>query len=188
MARVFAHVRGNVVAYLALFVALGGTSYAAVKLPAASVGTKQLKNGAVTAKKIRTGAVGAAAITPGALTAAAFAPGTLLQGAGGPAGPIGPKGAMGPAGAAGPAGPTAVVQRYGSSVNVATNQIGTASASCNAGERATGGGFWQQGGEMQSSRPMPLGDGATATGWQATLHNTTASTHAFGAYAMCAAS
>src|SRR5215211_726278 len=39
-------------ALLALFVALGGTSYAAVKLPRNSVGTPQLKNGAVTKKKI----------------------------------------------------------------------------------------------------------------------------------------
>jgi len=40
------------VALLALFVALGGTSYAAIKLPPNSVGTPQLKNGAVTKKKI----------------------------------------------------------------------------------------------------------------------------------------
>lgn len=42
----------NVVATLALFIALGGASYAALKLPKNSVGTKQLKNGAVTQKKI----------------------------------------------------------------------------------------------------------------------------------------
>jgi hypothetical protein len=41
-----------VVACIALAVALGGTSYAAIKLPANSVGTKQLQNGAVTKKKI----------------------------------------------------------------------------------------------------------------------------------------
>ena len=38
------HLRKNVVAYVALFVALGGTSYAAVSLPAGSVGNRQLKN------------------------------------------------------------------------------------------------------------------------------------------------
>jgi hypothetical protein len=37
----------NVVATLALFVALGGSSYAAFVLPANSVGTQQLRNGAV---------------------------------------------------------------------------------------------------------------------------------------------
>jgi hypothetical protein len=41
-----------IVACVALFVALGGTSYAAVTLAANSVGTKQLKNGAVTAAKV----------------------------------------------------------------------------------------------------------------------------------------
>jgi hypothetical protein len=42
----------NVVATLALFVALGGASYAAAVLPAGSVGTAQLKPGAVTPGKL----------------------------------------------------------------------------------------------------------------------------------------
>ena len=46
------HVRGNVVGYLALFVALGGTAFAAAALPPNSVGTPQLKNGAVTGAKV----------------------------------------------------------------------------------------------------------------------------------------
>jgi hypothetical protein len=40
------------VAYLALFVALGGASYAATTLPAGSVGTKQIRAHAVTLSKI----------------------------------------------------------------------------------------------------------------------------------------
>jgi hypothetical protein len=47
-----AHVAHNVVAYLALFVALGGSAYAATALPKNSVGTKQLRNSAVTLAKI----------------------------------------------------------------------------------------------------------------------------------------
>jgi hypothetical protein len=51
--RVLGHVRGNVVAYAALFVALSGTAVAATSaLPANSVGTSQLKNGAVTGQKV----------------------------------------------------------------------------------------------------------------------------------------
>jgi hypothetical protein len=46
-----------VVATIALLVALGGTSYAAIALPANSVGTVQLKNGAVTAAKIKAGVI-----------------------------------------------------------------------------------------------------------------------------------
>ena len=42
-----------VVACIALAVALGGTSYAAIRLPVNSVGTTQLKRGAVTAVKVR---------------------------------------------------------------------------------------------------------------------------------------
>jgi hypothetical protein len=41
-----------VISLIALFVALGGTTYAATSLPANSVGTTQLKNGAVTASKL----------------------------------------------------------------------------------------------------------------------------------------
>jgi hypothetical protein len=58
--RILNHVKHNVVAYLALFIALGGTSYAAIKLPAGSVGTKQLRSGAVTNGKLAKGSVGAA--------------------------------------------------------------------------------------------------------------------------------
>ena len=36
MTRILNHARGNLVAYIALFVALGGTSYAAFGLPAGS--------------------------------------------------------------------------------------------------------------------------------------------------------
>ena len=35
------HLEGNLVAYLALFVALGGSSYAVTRLPANSVGAEQ---------------------------------------------------------------------------------------------------------------------------------------------------
>ena len=45
------HLRHHLVAYLALFIALGGTTYAA-SLPRNSVGTAQLKDRAVTALKL----------------------------------------------------------------------------------------------------------------------------------------
>jgi hypothetical protein len=44
MRHVLAHLRANAIAYLALFVALGGTGYAATRLPAGSVGARQIKN------------------------------------------------------------------------------------------------------------------------------------------------
>lgn len=45
--------RQNAVALLALFIALGGTAFAAAALPRNSVGTKQLKKNAVTSVKIK---------------------------------------------------------------------------------------------------------------------------------------
>src|SRR4051812_26985527 len=89
MSSVLSHVRRNAVAYLALAVALGGTSYAAVSLPANSVGTPQLKAHAVTLSKI-------AARTRRALHGAKGAAG--LAGARGPTGPTGPAGTTGAAG------------------------------------------------------------------------------------------
>jgi hypothetical protein len=47
------HLRANTVAYLAIFVALGGTSYAAIAIPNNSVGNKQLKKDAVDSKKVK---------------------------------------------------------------------------------------------------------------------------------------
>jgi hypothetical protein len=67
MTRLLNHARNNLVGYIALFVALGGTSYAAFSLPAGSVGTKQLRNGAVTARKLANGAVTPAKLDAGAI-------------------------------------------------------------------------------------------------------------------------
>lgn len=47
----------NAMASIAVFVALGGGAYAAVKLPAKSVGAKQIKKGAVTGTKIARNAI-----------------------------------------------------------------------------------------------------------------------------------
>ena len=52
MRRMGQYVRRHFVAFVALIVALGGTSYAATNLPARSVGTVQLRPGAVTDAKV----------------------------------------------------------------------------------------------------------------------------------------
>lgn len=62
--------RGNVIGLLALFIALGGTTYAATALPKNSVGAKQLKKNAVTAVKIKNGSVTNPKIGANAITGA----------------------------------------------------------------------------------------------------------------------
>lgn len=76
----------NVVAMLALFIALGGAGYAATQLPKNSVGSKQLKKNAVTAAKVKNGAITPAKLNRASRTALA-----------GPQGPQGPKGEAGSA-------------------------------------------------------------------------------------------
>jgi hypothetical protein len=56
-----------IVACLALFVALSGTSYAVLVLPANSVGTAQLKNNAVISSKVKDHTLLAADFKPGQL-------------------------------------------------------------------------------------------------------------------------
>lgn len=98
-----------VLACLALAVALGGTGYAAIVLPANSVGTVQLKNNAVNTLKVKNGS----------LLKGDFKAGQI------PAGPAGP---AGPGGAAGPAGPFPDALPAGKTVRGAFNLGGTAAA------------------------------------------------------------
>lgn len=55
LTKVLTHARGNAVAYLALFCAVGGTSYAAVSLPVGSVGSRQLQNHSIAPVKFDPG-------------------------------------------------------------------------------------------------------------------------------------
>jgi hypothetical protein len=50
--------RRNAIALLALFIALGGTSYAALTLPKNSVGARQIRNGSITPVKFDSSAIG----------------------------------------------------------------------------------------------------------------------------------
>jgi hypothetical protein len=81
----------NVTASLALFVALGGTGYAAITLPRDSVGNKQIRGGAVRSSEIRNNSIQTRDIARRAKAA--------LRGQRGPVGP------------AGPAGPAAITER-----------------------------------------------------------------------------
>jgi len=58
------YIRRHHIGIIALFVALGGTSYAATQLAPNSVGTKQIRPGAVTSTSIHNGAVTPAKLSP----------------------------------------------------------------------------------------------------------------------------
>ena len=60
----------NVVASLALFLALGGAAYAATKLPPNSVGAKQIRNGSVTSGDVKNQTLTGTDIKNGSVTAA----------------------------------------------------------------------------------------------------------------------
>jgi hypothetical protein len=99
--RITSHLRGNAVAYVALFAALGGTSYAAARLAPGSVTSRALANGAVTHAKLAVHSIGPANFKPGALQSALGGKGGAGgKGAAGSAGPVGPQGAAGHDGSA----------------------------------------------------------------------------------------
>jgi hypothetical protein len=85
------HIRGNLVAYLALFAALGGTSYAAVGLAPGSVTSRALANGAVTHSKLAASSVSDGNVMKHSLTPQDFRTGSFQ----GPAGPQGKAGVAG---------------------------------------------------------------------------------------------
>jgi hypothetical protein len=97
---------------LALFVALGGTSYAAIKLARNSVGAKQIKRSAVRSPEVK----------DHTLLETDFKPGQL------PAGPKGDRGEVGPQGGEGAVGPQGDDGPPGASGFVSSRTIsGTAS-------------------------------------------------------------
>ena len=85
----------NLVSLMALFVALGGTTYAAVTLPNNSVGIKQIKTNAVGISEIRKNAVRSGEVKNGSLRRGDFAAGQLPAGAKGDKGDQGIQGIQG---------------------------------------------------------------------------------------------
>ena len=183
-----------VVASIALIVALGGTSVAAVSaLAPSSVGPVQLKTGAVTNPKLRNNAVTGAKVHNRSLTAADFVAGSLPRG---PAGPAGPAGAAGPAGPAGTIGPVTVRQDSvpvtggtGAQVQDGAYSTGTVSVNCNPGEKAISAGTgWSDdasGRELWVQRMTPLLTNGAVTGYRGTGGNDSGNTSTFTLYVLC---
>jgi hypothetical protein len=208
--RIAGHLRSNAVAYAALFVALGGTSYAAVKLPANSVTGKQIASSAVGTSELRDGAVTAAKVRD--LTAAAFKSGELEALAGRPGepgvrGPVGPAGAPGSGGPAGPKGETGLAGPAGSpgrdgfaelvyvdrTVTSPAGEQSFVSVFCPAGTSVLGGGVTSEsnavgGQNVNSTFPIDGGDadGVRDDGWGGYIDNYTNAEQFIVASATCA--
>ncbi len=182
----------NVVSVTALFIALGGVSYAAIKLPKNSVGNAQIKKNAVTGSKVKNSSLTGSDVKNSSLTGSDVKDGSLttadfrgsVQGPQGPAGPQGAKGDTGAKGDPGSAGATSVVVRRKSLGALAANTFTNDFALCQAGERATGGGggFQGNGGNeiIQQSYPILANgaaaqDGETPVGWRVFIKNANAS-------------
>jgi hypothetical protein len=87
----------NVMATIAVFIALGGTSYAVATLPRNSVGAKQIRPGAVGKSEIRTGAIHSSDLHDRSVGLRAISR-SARRALRGQAGPQGPAGAPGPPG------------------------------------------------------------------------------------------
>jgi hypothetical protein len=114
-----------VLAALALLVALGGTSYAAVALPSNSVGAPQIRTGAVASPEVRNGSLRTIDLAPAARRA--------LKGQAGQQGPQGAKGDAGPPGLSG-------VEIVQASSSFDSSPELWVTVDCPAGKRLVGGG------------------------------------------------
>jgi len=185
----------TVIACIALAVALGGTGYAAIALPAGSVGTAQLKNGAVVSSKVKDGSLRARDFAAGELPAGERGA-TGPQGPQGPAGSAGPQGPAGPAGATGPQGPqgpqgppgtsslTYVAASYGP-FDPHTENGGQ--ALCGQNLHVVGGGVEADSGLLvNSSYPSDDQYRDGTTGWSVFVDNFTNQPLSYRVYAICA--
>jgi hypothetical protein len=116
-------------ATVAVFVALGGTSYAAITLPRNSVGSNQLKRNAVTSTDVKDRSLGVRDLS--------LAARTFLKGE---RGPQGPQGVQGPPGTGGNGAGFTVFYRTNPDGRVNFGEVTSATAVCQPGEKVLGGG------------------------------------------------
>jgi hypothetical protein len=153
----------NVLAGMALFVALGGTGWAAEVLGSNSVGTPQLKASAVTSAKLASSAVTTPKIASGAVTKSKIGKGAVSTDAIGKGAVTAEKLA---AGVVGGVAASKISTVNSAAVTVPVQNDGTpVTATCAAGQKAVGGG-WNSG-----LWGFPISEGPTAdgTGWTASF-------------------
>jgi Collagen triple helix repeat (20 copies) len=182
-------VQRNGIAMLALFLALGGTTYAAstALIGANTVASPQVVNGSLKAKDLSAKARKALKGNRGLRG---------FKGAQGARGATGPQGTTGIQGPKGNAGATNVITRT-ATVSVPAGGVAAVIAVCNAGEVATGGGALLSGyfntGPATVVRSYPsLGNsegnagGAAPTSWTTRMYNPTGGALNADGYVVCA--
>jgi hypothetical protein len=186
------HIGRHIVGYIALFVALTGTSYAAVTLPRNSVTSRQIAPGAVGTSELKKNAVTSSKVKD--LLRSDFKAGELdgtggksdpgPVGSVGPPGPPGPTGARGAVGPPGPAGFAQVHYAFKLAPNDGNYQNGIElshpEAHCPSGEAVLGGVVQLDGVQLYAGRQVLLrdgpidadpGDGIPSEGWGGTVLN-----------------
>ena len=166
-----------VVACLALALSLGGVSYAALRLPANSVGTSQVINGSLLKRDFKAGQLPRGARGPRGFAGAAGA-----TGAAGPAGPAGT------AGAQGPPGPVSITYVASAITALPNGTQQDAFADCPAGMVVTGGGALSSSTSTAvsiESSALGTQTGSAIDEWGVTMNNTSGSDTTFFAEAVC---
>lgn len=175
-----------VVAMFAVFIALGGTGYAASQYVVDSSG--DVKKNTIRSSHIRDGSVGVADLSKSARNLASGG----TTGSRGEEGPKGDRGATGPAGATGPQGPSGVASVASVAGPVALmgtsngssdgfSAPATATAGCPGGTVLTGGGATASNPEVVLSSSGPSGNG-----WAVTARNGDTQVQSVQAWAVCA--
>ena len=140
------------------------------------MGTLQLKRNAVTSAKLAPNTVRTGQVVDGSLLTADFKAGQIPQG------PKGDKGEKGDKGSKGDPGATRVIVRKGTPSVVGPGSATSSMASCQPGERVTGGGADSNTLTSTIARSYPSG-----SGWQVALRNAGTTSTTLTVYVVCAA-
>jgi len=169
-----------------MFIALGGSSYAAIKITGSNVA-----NSSLTGADIKNSSLTGSDVKNASLLADDFKAGELPAGAQGPAGPAGPAGSAGPQGA--PGATDVVARRRDTLIASGTNE--SASIQCETGERAVGGGAGMSGllngttaiyfdEPLEADGTLPEA-GDVPTGWRAGGGNSSAIPQTMNLHVLC---
>jgi hypothetical protein len=173
-----------VVAFVALLLALGGVSYAAVELPARSVGSKELKRSAVAKANIRSNAVDGSKVVNESLTGKDIREGSLA----GVASALSAASSDHATAAAGLDRVTyrAAVAGVPPAPNDMTSSSAGATSACDASQVVVGGGVRVD--DPEHTAVVDSYPDAGGRAWTAHVDNgDTASAHGFSVYAICVA-